>query len=324
MEIQNIHAVRSSADALQALCEEQSDQKWYSKLEATGWMNHVQTILSAANSLARKMEVQKLSCIVHCSDGWDRTAQLTSLCQILLDPYYRTIGGFQSLIDKEWISFGHMFRQRTYSMESSVERAPVFLLFLDCTYQLLHQHPEEFEFTEDLLIMLADHYQSGWFGNFLMDCEKEFRMSKVARKTTSLWSHVNAVRPKFLNREFRHRKNVIYPNSSMKRLVFWTGYFLRHEQKIIDSCADPLEMQDEDHNTVVWVPDADVRSCKDCGLKFTSFRRRHHCRACGHVFCRDCSRYKMALPSFGYSTEERVCDHCYVKLKVENTLYRAM
>jgi hypothetical protein len=29
--------------------------------------------------------------LVHCSDGWDRTSQLSSLSQLLLDPYYRTL-----------------------------------------------------------------------------------------------------------------------------------------------------------------------------------------------------------------------------------------
>jgi len=65
MEIQNIHAVRASADSLQALCEDPSDQKWLSRLEATGWLNHVQSIMSAACSLARKMDHQRLSCVVY-------------------------------------------------------------------------------------------------------------------------------------------------------------------------------------------------------------------------------------------------------------------
>ena len=29
--------------------------------------------------------------IVHCSDGWDRTPQIASLAQLLLDPYYRLV-----------------------------------------------------------------------------------------------------------------------------------------------------------------------------------------------------------------------------------------
>lgn len=34
-----------------------------------------------------------VSVLVHCSDGWDRTAQVCSVASVLLDPYYRTIKG---------------------------------------------------------------------------------------------------------------------------------------------------------------------------------------------------------------------------------------
>ena len=36
-----------------------------------------------------------ISVLVHCSDGWDRTAQTCSLASLVLDSYYRTIQGFQ-------------------------------------------------------------------------------------------------------------------------------------------------------------------------------------------------------------------------------------
>lgn len=29
--------------------------------------------------------------LVHCSDGWDRTPQIVSLAELMLDPYYRTV-----------------------------------------------------------------------------------------------------------------------------------------------------------------------------------------------------------------------------------------
>lgn len=61
----------------------------------------VQTIISAHQNV-----------MIHCSDGWDRTSQLSSLSMLLLDPYYRTLKGFIVLIEKEWLSFGHMFATR--------------------------------------------------------------------------------------------------------------------------------------------------------------------------------------------------------------------
>lgn len=58
-----------------------------------------------------QIENMSTSVVVHCSDGWDRTSQLTALAMLLLDPYYRTMKGFEVLIEKEWLSFGHKFQQ---------------------------------------------------------------------------------------------------------------------------------------------------------------------------------------------------------------------
>ena len=42
---------------------------------------------------------QGMSVVIHCSDGWDRTAQLAALIELLLDPFYRTIDGFAILVE---------------------------------------------------------------------------------------------------------------------------------------------------------------------------------------------------------------------------------
>lgn len=37
-----------------------------------------------------------------------------------------------------------------------------------------------------------------------------------------------------------------------------------------------------------WMPDSVSKECYDCCEKFTTFRRRHHCRVCGQIFCSKC------------------------------------
>ncbi len=61
----------------------------------------------------------------------------------MLDPYYRTIHGFQILIEKEWLMFGHKFSHRCghcYEGEKSLsEISPIFHQFLECVWQISNQ-----------------------------------------------------------------------------------------------------------------------------------------------------------------------------------------
>lgn len=80
----------------------------YSTYLASKWPNHLASIIRGAVSVADSL-MHGNPVLVHCSDGWDRTAQLTALAQLLLDPYYRTVEGFLALLYKEWCCFGHKF-----------------------------------------------------------------------------------------------------------------------------------------------------------------------------------------------------------------------
>lgn len=91
--------------------------------------------------------------MVHCTDGWDRTSQIASLCALIADPFYRTFDGFEILIQRQWIEFGHKFADRTSALNGSPdERSPVFLQFLDCVYQLWNLNPQSFEFNRRYLV----------------------------------------------------------------------------------------------------------------------------------------------------------------------------
>jgi len=94
--------------------------------------------------------------LVHCSDGWDRTAQIVALAELLMDPFFRTLKGFMVLVEKEWIAFGHQFARRCGHGEdrmnfSDSQRSPIFLQWIECVWHVFSACPELFEFNETLL-----------------------------------------------------------------------------------------------------------------------------------------------------------------------------
>lgn len=83
-----------------------------SALGDSGWLMHIHSVIAGSAWIAARIALEGASVLVHCSDGWDRTTQLVSLASLLLDPYYRTFEGFQALVEKDWLAFGHPFADR--------------------------------------------------------------------------------------------------------------------------------------------------------------------------------------------------------------------
>jgi hypothetical protein len=165
--------------------------------DTPGWVRLVSILLAGGTRAAQRL-ASGTSVFVHCSDGWDRTAGLTTIAQLLLDPYYRTLKGFCLLIEKEWCSFGHRFAKRCGTGGSGNDRsdykddqrAPIFVQWVDTIWQIWRQMPGEFEFNENMLIALAEHVYSGRFGTFLYDCEKDRKAAHVYDRTVSMWSYI--------------------------------------------------------------------------------------------------------------------------------------
>ena len=187
-----------------------------------------------------KSLIQGVNVIVHCSDGWDRTIQLCSLSQLCLDPFYRTLKGFCILIEKEWLSYGHMFQERSGHAESHThdQRAPIFQQWLECVYQLIHQFPLAFEFSSRLLLTISDHLNSCRFGTFLYNSVQERLNANVKTNTVSLWTYIlngpestsTFINPIYDGNAFRNV--VLYPSFSAKTIELWPDYwyrFLPHE-----------------------------------------------------------------------------------------------
>ena len=113
--IDNIHVMRDSlAKVVEAIKDSDITPLLPNRelLAKSGWLKHISGLLDGAALIARQVGIQHSHVLIHCSDGWDRTSQLSALSQICLDPYYRTLDGFIVLVEKDWLSYGHMFRHR--------------------------------------------------------------------------------------------------------------------------------------------------------------------------------------------------------------------
>ncbi|XP_075885710.1 zinc finger FYVE domain-containing protein 16 isoform X2 [Nelusetta ayraudi] len=71
-----------------------------------------------------------------------------------------------------------------------------------------------------------------------------------------------------------------------------------------------------------WVPDSEAPNCMNCTQRFTFTKRRHHCRACGKVYCAVCCNRKCKLKYL--EKEARVCVVCFDSINRAQALDRMM
>ncbi|XP_065051913.1 myotubularin-related protein 10-A-like isoform X2 [Rhopilema esculentum] len=206
-----------------------SDSTWLSKVDNSRWLQYVQTALTAASEIANSLLIGQTSVIVHDLSGRDFTPLLVSLVQLLVDPYYRTVIGLESLIQKEWVVKGHPFSQRLGPIKEATKspknmifyrdeyvldtnESPIFILFLDCVHQLLTQFPSRFGFTEQFLLLLIDGVYMCLFETFLFDTEYD-RKKFNSNALESLWDFLATKIPPekfktlFLNQFYNIDKN---------------------------------------------------------------------------------------------------------------------
>ncbi|EGR33585.1 myotubularin-related protein 2, putative [Ichthyophthirius multifiliis] len=239
LNIHNIHKIRDSLKKM-FIAVNSNTQDYLKDVDKSEWFTHINTIISGSKKVAQAI-YDSHHVVVHCSDGWDRTAQLLSLSQIFLDPYFRTIQGFEVLIEKEWISFGHQFNIRSGHVSknhSDEQRAPIFIQFLDCVYQITKQFPLSFEFNSIFLRDIAFHVFSCQYGTFLHNSYQEIQVHKTRQNTVSLWSYINNRITEYQNpyyiQEQIYNINYLEPDSSIRSFSLWKEYFLQYQNGITD------------------------------------------------------------------------------------------
>ncbi|KAF0732183.1 hypothetical protein Ae201684P_020897 [Aphanomyces euteiches] len=242
-DIVNIHGVRSSYTALAGVCQPNghgtpADGE---ALQRTLWLQHLSSLLFTASAVSQLLCAGE-SVMVHCSDGWDRTSQLAGLIEVMLDPYYRTFRGFLELVDKEWCSFGHMFRSRGAvgdppNGQEVEDQSPVFVQWLDTMWQVWRQVPWAFEFSDELLATLYTNVYSGLFGTFQYNSEQEKLAKEAKAPTRSLWRYLLSQQHEYMNVQYNATQSQMLRGRPLpvlaleSDLALWDAHI---------ACADPI------------------------------------------------------------------------------------
>ena len=241
--IPNIHAVRSACHKIYStMCfknnnDNEEKSKTKTNLENNLWYDSIVTIIKGAMNIVETIKNDN-TVLIHCSDGWDRTSQLSATSQLILDKRFRTIDGFICLIEKDWLSFGHQFRYRCgmycpndspSNVASENQKSPIFIQWLDAVYQIMQQNITKFEFNSDLLFFLANEMFTGTYGTFLFNNDMEREKFNAKNETISIWSYVKENEYLFLNQAYVENDNTQFV-INYKRINLWNKYFYRFEE----------------------------------------------------------------------------------------------
>jgi hypothetical protein len=138
----------------------------------------------------------------------------------------------------------------------------------------------------------------------------------------SLWTVLLANKAQHLNAHYcAYHTAVLMPIITKAKLNFWQeAYFTWHDrlwlyqQSALSEAAGLITANQsstilfpagntlantmaQSGKSVVWLEDSAVIACMKCNRAFYLFRRRHHCRCCGLIYCDLCCRELRLIPA---------------------------
>lgn len=164
-----------------------------------------------------------------------------------------------------------------------------------------------------------------------------FKKSPLHKKTQPINSHTRSLTFS-LNNDANFKRSSIYESKStvtaipirnpinINRQNFWDNEDVISTKSVSSSMTASLSkssffglynnQKKHKQNTKgliskeYWMKDDSAKDCFTCGKAFNTFRRRHHCRICGQIFCNSCT-LSISGETFGLNGRMRVCNNCY-------------
>lgn len=97
-------------------------------MENSRWLHTISACIGKANKAAAFLK-ENVTVVLQEADGRDMSCLVSSLTQLIVDPYFRTILGFQTLLQKDWIAMGHPFSSRLgHILNADVQQVKPLLL----------------------------------------------------------------------------------------------------------------------------------------------------------------------------------------------------
>uniref|UniRef100_A0A3Q2XD19 Myotubularin related protein 10 n=1 Tax=Hippocampus comes TaxID=109280 RepID=A0A3Q2XD19_HIPCM len=157
----NIQDIQSSFVKIRQICVidpfEESEERWLSSIENSRWLEYVRAFLKQASEIVYHLDGRNVSVILQEEEDRDLNCVVSSMVQLMVDPHYRSLVGFQGLVQKEWVMAGHRFLDRCNHLKKNDRE----------------EYPAAFEFTEAYLTVLSDSMWIPLFSTFLFSSPKQ-------------------------------------------------------------------------------------------------------------------------------------------------------
>ncbi len=79
-----------------------------------------------------------------------------------------------------------------------------------------------------------------------------------------------------------------------------------------------VDVDDTEYYAPYWVPDDASNNCCCCNNEFTVLNRKHHCRSCGNLVCKSCSKHKKLLTNIDKKKPVKICNLCHTNNNQKN------